>query len=220
MELELQAANAKCKELERILEEERHERLALIGRLQEKTDVVSKQQEEIESLKESEGILSSDVIRLEIENDDLRRKEREESAVRERLQQQFDDALERCSLPLDESSYYHPIPTEFPDCQPNRASLPMTRDLSRQAGVPREFAGGGEPGRPGSGTGPPRGGPRPPLPAGSRPGPPLRRRPRARQPRRPLRRVPPRRRAPPRERRAPGGSAAPPRRRRGAGRAP
>jgi hypothetical protein len=100
MEMELQVANAKCKELERILDEERHERLSLISRLKEKTDIISKQQEEIESLKESEGILSSDVIRLETENDDLRRKEREESAVRERLQQQFDDALERFGCPV------------------------------------------------------------------------------------------------------------------------
>jgi hypothetical protein len=99
MELELQAANAKCRELERIVEEERNERLALISRLKDKTEIVMRQQEEIESLKESEGILSSDVIRLETENDDLRRKEREESAVRERLQQQFDDALERSVSP-------------------------------------------------------------------------------------------------------------------------
>jgi hypothetical protein len=97
----------------------------LLSRLKEKTDTISRQQEEIESLKESEGILSSDIIRLETENDDLRRKEREDSAVRERLQQQFEDALERfvlfavgCSMRIQRRQLAHiSLPSIFP-CSP------------------------------------------------------------------------------------------------------
>lgn len=95
MELELKAANAKNTELERILAQEKHERLALISRLKENAEIISKQHEEISALKENDEILNFDMTRLETENDHLIRKQREDMAATERLQQELDDALER-----------------------------------------------------------------------------------------------------------------------------
>ena len=95
MELELQVALAKNKELERLLTDERNERIVLTNKIKENAQTISQQQEEISALKESEEILNFDIARLETENDQILRKQREESALRENLQQELDDALER-----------------------------------------------------------------------------------------------------------------------------
>ena len=95
MELELQVALAKNKELERLLTDERNERIVLTNKIKENAQTISQQQEEISALNESEEILNFDIARLETENDQILRKQREESALRENLQQELDDALER-----------------------------------------------------------------------------------------------------------------------------
>jgi cupin superfamily acireductone dioxygenase involved in methionine salvage len=98
MELELKAAHAKNRELERMLAEERLERLAFLDRLKENADIIANQHQEIEELKESQEIFSMDVSRLETENDHLIRKLREETAMTVRIQQELDDSLERYFL--------------------------------------------------------------------------------------------------------------------------
>ena len=91
----MQVALAKNKELERLLTDERNERIVLTNKIKENAQTISQQQEEISALKESEEILNFDIARLETENDQILRKQREESALRENLQQELDDALER-----------------------------------------------------------------------------------------------------------------------------
>ena len=91
----MQVALAKNKELERLLTDERNERIVLTNKIKENAQTISQQQEEISALNESEEILNFDIARLETENDQILRKQREESALRENLQQELDDALER-----------------------------------------------------------------------------------------------------------------------------
>ena len=78
-----------------MLTDERNERIVLTNKIKENAQTISQQQEEISALKESEEILNFDIARLETENDQILRKQREESALRENLQQELDDALER-----------------------------------------------------------------------------------------------------------------------------